>query len=105
MIDCAALLFNLDGTLIDATAVLERTWKAWAEMHNLDPQTVVSKFRGMRARDGRAFDKASAHAVEEGIAGIEALSQCTIANDSDIPAFESQLQLTILTAEKAPNAN
>jgi mannitol-1-/sugar-/sorbitol-6-phosphatase len=31
----AAVLFDLDGTLVDSTAVVERVWRAWAAEHHV----------------------------------------------------------------------
>jgi sugar-phosphatase len=33
----AAVLFDLDGTLIDSTGVVERTWRRWADEYGLAP--------------------------------------------------------------------
>ncbi|MDQ4137330.1 MAG: HAD family hydrolase, partial [Actinomycetota bacterium] len=32
----AGLLFDMDGTLVDSTAVVERTWGAFANRHGVD---------------------------------------------------------------------
>jgi sugar-phosphatase len=34
-----AVLFDLDGTLIDSTPVVERTWQRWGLMYGLEPGT------------------------------------------------------------------
>src|SRR5919198_2920361 len=48
---CAALLFDLDGVLVDSRAVVERVCRRWAERHQLDPETVLRIAHGRRARD------------------------------------------------------
>ena len=35
-IECTAILFDLDGVLIDSTASITRHWQQWAQRHNLD---------------------------------------------------------------------
>jgi mannitol-1-/sugar-/sorbitol-6-phosphatase len=36
VIACEALLCDMDGTLVDSTAVVERHWAAWAARHAID---------------------------------------------------------------------
>lgn len=50
IIDCSALLFDLDGVLIDSTPAVARVWHGWALEHNLDPQTVVRMAHGRPSR-------------------------------------------------------
>ena len=45
-IECSALLFDLDGVLIDSTPAVERVWRNWAIEHNFDPEEVVAKAHG-----------------------------------------------------------
>jgi sugar-phosphatase len=33
--NCAAILFDMDGTLVDSTAIVVRAWTAWAAKHRL----------------------------------------------------------------------
>ncbi|MGH9502603.1 MAG: HAD family hydrolase [Terriglobales bacterium] len=46
--DCAAILFDLDGVLVDSTGSVDRQWRRWAEERNLDPQKVVEMAHGVR---------------------------------------------------------
>jgi sugar-phosphatase len=48
---CQAVIFDLDGVLVDSTAVIERTWRRWAEAHGFDFETVMSIAHGRPARD------------------------------------------------------
>jgi len=43
---CAALLFDLDGVLIDSTPAVARVWRAWAIEHGFDPVEVVARAHG-----------------------------------------------------------
>lgn len=45
----AAVLFDMDGTLIDSLAVVERSWTRWAAEYDVDPALVVG-FHGVSAR-------------------------------------------------------
>src|SRR6202161_996963 len=41
-IECSALLFDLDGVLIDSTPAVARVWHQWALEHGFNPQAVVA---------------------------------------------------------------
>ncbi|HXP16469.1 MAG TPA: HAD family hydrolase [Terriglobales bacterium] len=45
---CAAILFDLDGVLVDSTASVARQWKLWARENNLDPEMTVKIAHGVR---------------------------------------------------------
>lgn len=45
-IGCSALLFDLDGVLIDSTPAVTRVWAQWAIAHGFDPDDVVLKAHG-----------------------------------------------------------
>jgi mannitol-1-/sugar-/sorbitol-6-phosphatase len=45
-IRCAALLFDLDGVLIDSTPAVARVWRRWASEHGFDPEEVVARAHG-----------------------------------------------------------
>jgi len=46
-----ALLFDMDGTLVDSTAVVERVWKRAAERWNADFEALRRHMHGRRATD------------------------------------------------------
>src|SRR2546421_9340533 len=48
---CSAFLFDLDGVLVDSRAVVERTWRRWAQRHHLDPDLLLQIAHGRRTRD------------------------------------------------------
>jgi sugar-phosphatase len=48
---CKAFLFDLDGVLVDSRSVVERTWRRWAERHQIDPTPLLQIAHGRRARD------------------------------------------------------
>jgi mannitol-1-/sugar-/sorbitol-6-phosphatase len=47
----AAFLFDMDGTLLDSSAVVERVWMTWAREHGIDPQALLAALHGVRAED------------------------------------------------------
>jgi mannitol-1-/sugar-/sorbitol-6-phosphatase len=46
---CAAILFDLDGVLIDSTRSVERQWRIWARERSIDEERVVAVAHGVRA--------------------------------------------------------
>jgi len=44
----AAILFDLDGVLVDSAECVERTWRSWAVRHGLDPALVIAQAHGRR---------------------------------------------------------
>jgi sugar-phosphatase len=49
IITCAAILFDLDGVLVDSTAAVERVWRKWAIQRGLDPEYVIKNAHGRRS--------------------------------------------------------
>src|ERR1700681_1674706 len=49
-IRCSALLFDMDGVLIDSTPAVARVWHQWAVEHGFDPEVVVGLAHGRPSR-------------------------------------------------------
>ena len=45
---CSAILFDLDGVLLDSTRVVARQYTIWANEHGLDPAQVLKASHGVR---------------------------------------------------------
>jgi mannitol-1-/sugar-/sorbitol-6-phosphatase len=45
---CSAILFDLDGVLVDSTRSVERHWRAWAREQGIDEERVMSIAHGVR---------------------------------------------------------
>lgn len=50
-IECSAILFDLDGVLIDSTNCVERHWRTWAQKHQLDADEILRIAHGVRNVD------------------------------------------------------
>ena len=47
--ECGAILFDLDGVLVDSTRSVTRQWRRWAEEKGIDPEKVLAFAHGVRA--------------------------------------------------------
>jgi len=69
--DCEAILFDLDGVLVDSAASVRRQWDAWAARHGVDPAALHAAMHGRRSVDlvalvaPRLDAAAEARAVDE----------------------------------------
>jgi sugar-phosphatase len=50
-ITCAALLLDADGTLVDSSVAVERTWRAWAAEYGVDAEAVLRVCHGRRSEE------------------------------------------------------
>lgn len=57
MIDtmAAAVLLDMDGTLVDSTAVVERLWTEWSLSHGVEPARALAIVHGRQAKDSMAL--------------------------------------------------
>ena len=45
-LDCAAMLFDMDGVLINSTPAVARVWRRWAIEHGFNPEEVAARAQG-----------------------------------------------------------
>jgi len=45
-IECQAILFDMDGTLVDSTICVESTWRKWALRHDIDIEKLLAVAHG-----------------------------------------------------------
>ena len=45
---CRAIIFDLDGVLIDSSAAVQRQWQRWTAEHGLDPNQALNVMGGQR---------------------------------------------------------
>jgi sugar-phosphatase len=62
----AAFLFDMDGTLLDSSAAVDRVWGSWAKRHGIDVATLLASVHGVRSEDTiRRFGGASVDVARE----------------------------------------
>jgi len=49
ILSAKAILFDMDGVLINSAHAVERVWRVWALAHGLDPAMVVAQAHGRRS--------------------------------------------------------
>lgn len=50
-LNCRAVLFDLDGTLVESTSFIERLWQDWGRQHGITPQRMSEVMHGRRAHE------------------------------------------------------
>ncbi|QGF24558.1 HAD-IA family hydrolase [Raineyella fluvialis] len=51
----AAVLLDMDGTLVDSTAIVERVWVDWSLAHGVDPARTLATIHGRQGHDSMAL--------------------------------------------------
>jgi sugar-phosphatase len=51
LLTASGFLFDIDGVLVDSTAIVERHWRRFAEQYGLDPGALLANVHGRRAVD------------------------------------------------------
>jgi sugar-phosphatase len=46
---CSAILFDLDGVLVDSTRAVDREWREWARRKGVDPEAIMAIAHGVRS--------------------------------------------------------
>jgi sugar-phosphatase len=95
-IPTAALLFDMDGVLVDSKAVIERVLHRWAVRRGLDPEAVRHLPHGQKTRDTIAAFAPQLNIAEE-VAWLDAEEERDLEGITAIRGAEG------LLAELAPN--
>ena len=72
ILPCAAVLFDVDGTLVDSTPLIERAAREWGVEYGIDPDEFLSDAHGRRTGD-RVADFLPADQVAEATARLDEL--------------------------------
>lgn len=85
-----AVLFDIDGTLVDSTGAVERTWRLWGEAHGIDPEEILAVSHGRRSEDTVAMFLPEAQ-VAEATAELEELELADLDGVTALPAARELL--------------
>ena len=91
-IECTAILFDLDGVLIDSTASITRHWQQWAQRHDLDLTEIMKVAHGRRTLETMRLVAPHLSVEEEAqsFAAIEAAdTQGVVTIDGALPLLNS----------------
>ena len=74
---CRAIVFDMDGTLVDSTAVVERIWGDFAAEHELDVVELIAFAHGRQTHDTVTrflpqLSEVEARALTDGLQAVEA---------------------------------
>ena len=78
-----AVLFDIDGTLVDSTPAVERTWTTWALRRNVSVAEILSVCHGRRTEDTVSLFVPEA----EQVAAVAELEQLELADLDDVVAL------------------
>jgi mannitol-1-/sugar-/sorbitol-6-phosphatase len=54
-VSAAAVLLDMDGTLVDSNAAVERIWTDWALAHDVDPARAMAVIHGRQGQESMAI--------------------------------------------------
>lgn len=89
-VEVAAILFDIDGTLVDSTPAVERSWRSWAARRGLDAEVILRVSHGRRSEDTIA-DLLPVHERAAAVAELEALEHADLDDVLALPAASDLL--------------
>jgi sugar-phosphatase len=90
IVRCDAVLFDMDGTLVDSRALVERMWLIWAAEHGLQADAVLAVAHGRRTFETMQI-VAPDLATPEEAARLDALEAQEEGNETAIPGAAALL--------------
>jgi mannitol-1-/sugar-/sorbitol-6-phosphatase len=90
--DIRAVLFDMDGTLVDSDAAVERSWRRWSEEYGLPADAVLAIAHG-RPADATIAQVLPGHTAEERAAAASRLLDLESDDLSDVVPTTGALEL------------
>jgi sugar-phosphatase len=87
-----AVLVDMDGTLVDSTALIESVWSEWAGRHALDPTEVLKVVHGRQSHESMAMLLPD-RSPEENLADSSAMVERETAEVEGIVAISGAAEL------------
>lgn len=87
---CAAVLFDLDGVLVDSAACVEKSWRDWSLEHGLDPDRVLAVAHGRRTTETIASVAPHLDVAKE-VAALAAIESVTTEGVFEVPGARELL--------------
>jgi len=82
--DVEAVLFDMDGTLVDSRAIVERMWLLWAAQHNLDSRAILAVAHGRRTLETMQLVAPDLATLDEA-ARLDALEEAQEGGETPVP--------------------
>jgi sugar-phosphatase len=89
---CKAILFDLDGVLVNSAELVERTWRVWAARHQLDADKVIAVAHGRRTIETVRI-VAPQLSVDAEVAALESSEMITSEGIYEIPGARELLEM------------
>ena len=87
--ECDAILFDLDGVLVDSTSCITRHWEGWARRHGLEIAAVMQVAHGFRTVETIRLVAPHLDAEKE----AERITAIEVADTEGVEAIEGALSL------------
>ena len=79
-----AFLFDMDGTVLNSIAVVERVWSEWAVRHGFEPEVLLKTIHGVRASD----------AIRQlGLPGVDPVAEAKLLLKEEMEDFEGIIEI------------